>query len=237
MNSTSAVIDCATRLSNLIAKSKSTGISAVSKLSLSPILDNSVPVYNNARDKSILLLQLSNGIYIQQLDKIVLNILKTEETRGSQYNDDGFIEALLVAIMKQDVLLLPEMDMEIKSKEMSSSSLLLQYLYDSSLILKYNASCCKTNLLLAFLKVICNDTELYSKWCASGRRIEMIDAMHSNSDIDIHTSNNINYDAILSHRMKTCHSMVMNIVRYSATLHNYVFNTLNIYLFSTMTNI
>lgn len=219
-NSSVSVIDCTARLSNLVAKSKD-NVETITKLSISS--SSSMFEYDNACDRSVLLLQLSHGVNIEHLDKILFNILRNEENRGSQYNNDGFIEALLLGIMKQDVLLNAENDakdiLTDGTSKSDASSLLLQYVYDSSLILRYKGSCCKASLLLAFFKVVCSNIELYSKWCSCPKGAISVTPLDSDADTEINMTS-IDYTSVVTHRLKTCHSVVMNIVRYVSVLNS-----------------
>ena len=145
------VIDCAARLARLSAAECSGCQHSVQRLTLPPQTR-----YQHVRDKSILLLLLSQGRLRGETETLIVDVLRGEEECIASYEESGFTESFFVAIMKRSVTFA---DCE------EDSAVLLQYVYEAVVEMQHNLECTKTLLFLAFLRAAGKNLEVFVEFC------------------------------------------------------------------------
>lgn len=159
-------VDCASRIARLC-----TLPNVNCKRSLN-ILDKSLPVehsYHKVRDKSVLLLLLSNGSRNKDLPTLIEGVLRAEDCTDS-FAENEYIESFLLAAIRQeaDIASSSSATDSFSHGDIKSCSMTLSIIVEASGKMKFHTDCTSTLLVLAFLRVITKNDSVFKKWCSTG---------------------------------------------------------------------
>lgn len=165
-------VDCATRIAKLCSVSNLKNKTCLSRLEKSLPFEHS---YHKVRDKSVLLLLMSNGARNKELPTLIEGVLGAEDCIDS-YADNEYIESFLVAALRQEVRVHTVSASSSASASSSGASLssrddvnnastILRVLLEASTKMQFHMDCIPTLLFLAFMRVVNKNPILFKDWC------------------------------------------------------------------------